>query len=321
MKKVFAEFMIFSAACFFASAEDFRVAKIHEISIPQNYAPQTVQSGIFDGIAISLPDDKTFISGIEISIKIPEIIATWRDTVAYSFYKNIAPDANKNRIDYSGNRISFNTLPGRLTHTVYVPLNKKFTIKNTPYATVLEQNYSDEGTLFLRFTLAMKGAPEALEQAVLNVTVKPVLSDEGLLDVDFEYPGENAETFSAYIDDIPAGDFSKPRLLKTGQHHLSITSSAYRNEMRTFIIEQAAKTNITVKFKGIEPTVRILSPENAKIIFDGTELSDKDEFTVESGAHSVSFIIGDYEIKKTFNAVNGRSYTVNLNIDATVTEE
>ena len=33
-----------------------------------------------------------------------------------------------------------------------------------------------------------------------------------------------------------------------------------------------------------------------------------------------SFILGDYEIVKTISAMNGRTYSVNLNVDATISE-
>ena len=58
------------------------------------------------------------------------------------------------------------------------------------------------------------------------------------------------------------------------------------------------------------------------LAIDGEKLdSPKEPFVITQGPHTVKFTIGDYEITKTFDAINGRSYSVNLNIDASVTEE
>lgn len=322
LKKLIFPLAALTALILPSTAESFRVAKTHIIEIPQNYEPVSTQSGIFDGIAIKLPQDKTFITGIEISIKVPQTVAAWRDTVAYMFYGSLSPVPDSARIDYQGEKLSVDTIPGRLSHTVYVPLTRKFNVKSTPYAKTLDVIPSAQGgTVFMRFTLAMKGAPETLESAVLEVSARPVLSDEGYFTLDIQKPEGKDGDYSVYIDDTPATDTEKA-VLKDGEHRLSITSEAFRNEVRTFIVEQAKLTRIKVELRGIEPLIRIVSPENAAITLDGESVEPSNgPFEVSSGAHIVKFVIGDYEIVKTVNAVNGRSYTVRLEVDATVTEE
>lgn len=328
MKKLFAHrkkiiFSLLLLVAFFCQAEPFRVAKTHKIQLPQNYESVSATVGIFDGLAIYLPSDTTFISGIELNIKVPESVATWRDTVAYFLYDGILPRPTDDTIDYSGNKLTVNTVPGKLNHTVYVPLNKKFSVKQSPYANILSRiPNSEEGFVFIRFQLAMKGAPESLEHALFDISAKPVLSDEGFYSLTVHEPKGKSESYAIYIDDSLISGKPNSILLKTGEHHLSITSEGYRNETRTFIIEQAKTTSQTVTLKGTEPTLRIVSPENAKIIFDGQDFtSPKEPFIITTGDHSVKFIIGDYEVTKTLQAVNGRSYTVSLNVDATISED
>ena len=74
--------------------------------------------------------------------------------------------------------------------------------------------------------------------------------------------------------------------------------------------------------RGIEPLIKIIAPENANIQFDGNSITDtKNIFSTTPGDHVIKFTIGDYEVIKTINAVNGRSYTVSLDIDASVSED
>ena len=148
------------------------------------------------------------------------------------------------------------------------------------------------------------------------------MSNEGYFSREVSKPEEKNENFSIYIDDSFIPSIPQKMLLREGEHHLFVTGETFRNEVRTFIVEQAKLTSLKVALRGIEPEVKILSPENASIYFDGEELdSPKEPFVITQGPHTVKFTIGDYEITKTFDAINGRSYSVNLNIDASVTEE
>ncbi len=316
-------FSLFLINCFFVYGETFRVAKLHELIINDDYTSAPQFSSIFDGVVITLPQDKTFITGIELNIKVPQIVASWRDTVAYIFYDNISPIPNANTIDYSGDKVSINTIPGQLNHTIYIPLNEKFNLKSTPYAKKIENiPLIENKKIFFRFILAMKGAPESLEYAQLEISAKPVLSNEGYFSLNVNQPSGKNNIYSVYIDDEKLSDKFSNLVLKEGEHHLSITSDSYRNEVRTFIVEKAKHTKLSVDLRGIEPIIKIISPENAKVSLDGRLLSDvKENLTVSQGLHTVKFTIGDYEIIKNVNAINGRTYTVNLTVDATVNEE
>ncbi len=322
-KKSVISLFLFNICLCALNAETFRVAKMHALTIPQDYSEVSATLGIADAVTIKLPHDKTFITGIELSLKVPQIVATWRDSVAYAFYEKLDPLPAEKKIDYSANRISLYTIPGKLTHTVYIPLNDKFNVKNNPYARIIEEKLNPENDLiFVRFMLAMKGAPEELEYAKLELTAKPVLSDEGYFSLDVEKPQDKQDGYSVYIDDNFITSSLEKIVLSKGEHHLTVSGDSYRNEIRTFIVEQAKTTQLKVELRGIEPEVKIVSPRNAAIFFDNEPVENsKEPFIITQGSHTIKFVIGDYEITKTLNAENGRSYTINLNIDASVTEE
>ena len=304
-------------------AESFRVRAVTPVSFTDLFTEIRAKAGINDAILISLPDDMTYISGIELHFKIPEIIASWRDTIAYSLYDELSPRPSEKNIDYSGTRISVGTFPGRLSHTIYIPLTDDMNLKDSPYHEKLSVvPNTKERFIFFRMQLAMKGVPEAFEDAAFDFTAKPILINKGKLHLSITEPKSAGSSYSVVIDSNPVAAGTKDILLSLGEHHLSITSEDYRNEVRTFRIEQAKTTDLTVKLRGIAPLLKIASPENALVFFDGNAIENtKDAFEITPGDHTVRFVIGDYEVVRTVTAVNGRSYNVNLSIDATVSEE
>ena len=329
----FATILCFSTLTLQNYAESFRVHKLHNVELAGNFETKNIKIGINDAICVNLPGDMTFIDGIEVSMKVPQIIAEWSDTVVYSAYENLNPAPSEEKIDYSGNRLSVHTIPGRLSHIINIPLKTETEIKESPYAYLLTdlQNIAEK-FVFLRFQLAMKGVPESFESAMFDINIKPILLNKGKLSLNISSPEKSSvsdevsgiKQYSVYIDEklITNNPEYKGILLETGEHHLALTSESYRNEVRTFRIEQAAETKLQITLKGIEPEIKIVSPENAAVFFDNEPLENiKTPFITTPGEHSVKFIIGDYEVVKNFSVVNGRTYTVNLDINASVTED
>ena len=110
-------------------------------------------------------------------------------------------------------------------------------------------------------------------------------------------------------------------ILDAGTHYISMVSDYYRNETRTFSIEPGKTTRVEVELRDIAPTLQFIAPDNTKIFLDEIEIPyTKDAFVISQGEHRIRFVVGDYETIKTIQAVNGRSYVVNLSLDVEVTE-
>ena len=329
-KKDFSLFALIILGAFSAFSENFRVRKVIPVELTNINDKITVESGINDALFVTLPEDLTYINGLELSFKIPEIIATWRDSVAYTLYDNLSPAPDGKNLNYYGERVHLDTLPGKLSLTLHIPISSDFSIKDTPYSTKLPVFKNFKKGFFLRFMMVMKGVPENLEDSILEITAKPVLKNEGSLNLNIELPdstsasqsdSENEKKFSVFIDDIPVQNYSN-HLLSTGEHHLSVVSDFFRNELRTFRIEQAKSTSLSVKLRGIEPLLKILCPKDTQVFLDDNPVTASEEpMTITQGEHKVKFLLADYEIVKTISVINGRTYSVNLNVEASVTEE
>lgn len=307
------------------NAEVFRVHKTHILQMPETGEIQC-SLGINDAVEIRLPQDTTFIQGIEVEVKIPEVISRYQGSVAYSLYTGITPSPSSDKIDYSGSRENIDTLPGRLSMNLTIPTTKTHTIKTSPYTNIQPVIYSNSDSIFIRFQLVMKGIPESFDQENLVLIAKPIYTDKGIIQVETIYPFDAESNpikkpYSIIIDEQPVTMEQKGVILDTGMHHLSIVSDFYRNETRTFTIEQAKVTNIQIQLRDIAPTLQILAPKDTIIFLDEMPLENpKEPFIIMQGEHTIKMQLSDYEITKTIQATNGRSYTVNLTLDLEIEE-
>lgn len=326
--KTFSRNLILLGALALASAlhaENFRTHGAKVIELEDSFDKKTEQVSVNDSIAVMLPGDTTFIQGIEINIKIPKVVAEWRDSVAWSLYSSISPKPESGIIDYSGTRVETGTFDS-LSLNLLVPVEKNNTIKKDAYSRLSEfiANKRD-GFVFLRFQLVMKGVSEDLLNARLSVSAKPILIDKGLISVKASGPeGKAADPFSVFVDgkqvdtDTVTG---KGLIADTGDHSISIVSSSYRNEVRTVTVEQAKTTEVNLTFRDIKPLIRLAAPENTRIFFDDSEYrAPVEPFHTTQGDHTVKFIIGDYEIVRSVTVSNGRSYNIAISLDAQVNE-
>lgn len=323
-KKIFFIFIFFTIFLLSLSSESFRIRKLIPVQISgTSTEEQNITCGINDSIALFLPEDRTYIDGIEIKMTIPPSVAEWRDSVACSLYEAIKPTPSSNQIDYSGKRVFVTTIPSKLSWILQILSQDETNSKPSQYATKInflptqESNFS-----FLRFQPAMKGIPDDTMNAQFKLSIKPILKNKGKLILNVASLNESKNNYTVYIDDKPITEAADNFILNTGMHKLNIISDEYRNEVQTFIIEQAKDTILNIQLRSLEPTILLQAPENTKIFLDETEIKQRETpITTTEGEHKLKFIFGDYEIIRMVNIQKGKSYTINLAVDLQITEE
>ena len=305
-------------------AESFRVGKVHEVSVLQSSDSEAIAKlGINEALAITLPNDQTFIEGLELKFEIPEAVASWMDSVACSVYSNITPTPKASQIDYSGTRAYVRTLPGKLSWVLQIPLKKDNSIKSNNYTTKVDTIVTpSKNVLFVRLQPVMKGVPEETLNSIIPITVKPILSNKGLLALNLMSPEEKLAPCTVFIDEkITQLPPDNKILLETGIHNVSIISEEYRNEVRTVRIDMAKVTELSVAMKSIEPTLLITAPEGTEVLLDDVKCTIiGKEFVISEGDHKIRFSIGGYEIVRTITATKGRTYTANFSLDLDISE-
>ena len=314
-------------------SETFRVAKCHVINLKEETDFADSQKlGLNDALAIYIPEERLFLEGIEIKMEIPEDIAMWRDCCGAYIYDSIRPAPTSQQIDYSGSKIFFGVVPGKLSWILQIPLTKNAQFKTNQYTKTIEAIPSAKGNfIFLRLQQIMKGVPEEVMNSKINFTVRPILSDKGLLKIKLELPQLEEEqtpspenNITIFIDNevSPAEDSEKGILLASGIHNVNVISENYRTEVRKVRIDPAKKMELAITLKSIEPTVIITAPEGASVFLDDEKFEALGkEVVITEGDHKISCGIGDYQIVRSLSVTKGRSYKVNLTVDLQISED
>ena len=157
-------FSLFAMLTIPVFAEQFRVAKLHTVSISEDVNSEAEAAlELNDALAIFLPESRTFIEGIEIKMSIPEETALWRDCCACIVYDSVNPSPATAQIDFSGNKIFFEVLPGKLSWFLQIPITETKQFKTNQYTTRLEKKPELSGNyIFLRLQQVMKGVPDSV---------------------------------------------------------------------------------------------------------------------------------------------------------------
>ena len=326
-------FTAFFFAPFILSAETFRVGQCHVVNLKEETDFSAVKKlGLNDSIAIYLPEERLFLEGIEIKMDIPEETAMWRDCCGAYVYDGIRPAPSEQQIDFTGNKIFFGVLPGKLSWVLQIPLTQNASFKTNQYTKTIEKIPSAQGNfVFVRLQQVMKGVPDEVMNSKITFNVRPILSDKGLVTIGFEYPQsenqsetEELSNITVFVDNAPYSQqaVAEGLLLTSGIHNVSVISENYRTEVRKVRIDQAKKSELLIELKSIEPTVIITAPEGAIVYLDDQLFESLNkEFVLTEGDHKVRCVIGDYEIVRTLSVSKGRTYKVNLTVDLQISED
>lgn len=330
---LFAFLLCFAASLDFGilNAESFRVKKTVFLNLANSglsesngetdsSLSETIFAGINDCICINLPSDLTFIQGIELNIKIPQAITRCPNTIIYSLYDNISPVPSAKTIDYTGQELYTGVYPGLLSLTIQIPLVKGNTIKKTPYADKTLIPEHSRNFVFLRNQLAMKGIPEEVYSAQFEISAKPILINKGRLII--KTNSAQLKNMAITVDDkIVELDKNNSCLLKPGLHNITITADSVRNENRSCMIEAAKNTVLEVNLKSTTPVLSINIPQGTQVFVNNqmTEIKNK-SLSLPPCEYTLKFILGGYEVVKQLTVQEGRTYSINVTLNADILE-
>lgn len=314
-----------------AGAEELRTIVAGTAAI-SGEVPEGVKFSVAynEAVAITLPKESPFIQGFEIEVKIPQAAVNFPGALAYELWRRLDPAPDKNRFGYEGDRIITQPLPPRGSLVLQVPIRKDHNLKTTPYATVLPTILeARDFPLVFKFYAISKGMPPELENAEFQVRIRPLLTDEGALRLSLRFPdGADKSSVALSLDDkrLPDGRYLDGRellVLKAGTHYLRVSSEKFRDESRTFTVDQGRILDLVVELQDTTPLLVIEAPDSAQISIDGQRLvkEQRTSLNVEVGEHTVSCRIGDYVITRKFSAYRGKTYRLVLSVDLQVQEQ
>lgn len=307
-------------------AENFRIAKLHTVEIAEDADfTSTLKMTLNDALCILLPESMEYIDGLELRFEIPEAVALQKSCCEFSIYDNVLPYPKQDQIDYSGNKIFRGVLPSKLSWIVQIPFSKNNNLKSNQYTTKIGQvpNLS-ENYVFVKLRQLISILSSEAEDTQISVTIKPLLSKKGKLNINLVCPDDNIESCAIYIDDYAynMNTIKGGILLDSGIYSISVISEYYRTEVRKIRIDQAKQTDITINMKSIEPTLLIIAPGGVKVFLDDQLCPTiGKEFIISEGKHRLKFKVGDYEYIRQFNVIKGKSYKANISIECQIQDD
>ena len=168
-----------------------------------------------------------------------------------------------------------------------------------------------------------KGLPDEFENMTFNLTVRPILGDEGAVRLVPRFPPQlRNRPFTVLINDEVVNNISEQILLREGEHHLVVLSDDYRNESRRFFVEKARIIDLILELQDPTPIIVFEGPQNAHISLNNTQIVNINEpITIEPGTHEVKYQIGDYTLIRSINIQRGKNYRIAMAVDLTIQEE
>jgi len=305
--------------------ETFRTTLKGSVEVsPLKPEGKTITLTYIDAMTVNLSSDSKFLRGIELEFKVPQIYLKYRSSVGMALYTGIKEIPKPGVVDFQIERLGFEIIPAKLQAVYQIPLRSGHGLKTSPYVTVPTGIIRPQSfPLVIRLMPLIKGLSEEVKTMEFGLTIRPIVADEGALKLKVRTPeAMKDKPFTVLIDDEVIPDFSNERILKTGEHHLSIVSEDFRSESRTFIIERAKTLDLAVELRDTIPVLQFEAPENAKVYFDDVLLSNtRQPVSTEPGEHTVRFQVGDYSVVKQLTIEKGKTYKIALTVDVSVHEE
>jgi len=308
-----------------ASAETFTATSVHTLSVSSLSDKKSVSAGINDAVEIILPKDEDYIQGIEVTFRLPQRIAEKHENLSWSLYKDtqaITPDEASPV--YSGTRIAMGSFGIYLSLVLKIPLYPNSAIKRDAYSYYIPNTSGSYGEkLLVRIQGARQFSEEELKLYPVEISAKPIFTEKSRLFIRLRPPaGKEVQPCTVFVDGKPCTIEKSGMLVSPGIHDISVTSDFYRNELRAVTVEGAKDTHVEIDLRDIAPLLRIIAPEGTKIFMDEQPVANMQAyFPLTQGEHTLRLKLGNYEIIRSISVQNGRSYSVNLTLEASVTEE
>ena len=316
--------LLLSLATARVQAESVRasVVGVHTVSLSRQEGT-TLSFSYNSSSFIQIEGDARFLRGIEIELRVPQSFLPYHDSLAVVIYDELNRSPEQGIVNLECRRVVSEVLPEK-TQTIYqIPLREGHGLRTSPYATVLTDVQTPSSFPILFRLMAVKSIPTEVERMTFTINVKPILSDEGALRINFRYPeGFRDRPLTVLINDAPIRNPEQEILLKEGEYRLAIQSNDYRNQNTRFVIERGKTTPLTIELQDPRPRIIFEFPENARVFLDNVAITNlRGPIPVEPGVHEVRFQISDYSIIRTLSVQRGRTYRVALSLGVEISED
>jgi hypothetical protein len=283
----------------------------------------SIPLGYVSSVIIKLDQDIRFFKGVELELTVPQAYLAYQGSLAFAIYGELDSLPNSGIADLQGRQILLEPIPNKIQTIYQIPIRSSHGLRSSPYVSVPTDIVPPSSfPLLFRLLPISKGLNPEVESLTFQLSVKPILSDEGAIRITTRYPLQLPEKpFTLLIDDRVIENRGEEQILKEGEHHLVVLSEDYRNESRRFFVERAKVLDITLELQDSTPMILFEAPEEARIFFDGVQVEQSlTPLPVEPGIHEVRFRVSDYSVIKPVTVQRGKTYKVALTVDINIQE-
>jgi hypothetical protein len=307
-----------------AFGEEVRVNIAGRAEVTQDKPAAVINLGYTDSGLVSITGDTRFMRGIELELVAPGVWPQHQGSLALAVYTLSDKPPQTGIADITGRRVYYEILPGKIQNVYQIALRERHSLRTTPYVTLVGEVIPPAAfPILVRIQPVMKGIGEEIENAVFQLNVKPVLSDEGLVKITPHYPPSlPVLPVTALIDDRLVENIGEEQLLREGEHQLVLLSQDYRNENRRFIVERGKTHELSINLQDLIPLIIFEAPAEADVFLDNAKIDDTSApLPVEAGQHEVKIQVSDYALIKPLLVERGKTYRVTFTADLHVAEE
>ncbi len=302
-------------------AEDIRISVPYAVTISSlNPSGETVKLKYNEAVGIQIAANDSFLQGIEIEIKITKEMLPYIGGIGWTIYGKVSPAFSKTRYDYQGTQLFFQPLPERISIVLQIPTDKNHTLKTNSFATVLPFLATpDKFPLLFGFFMLGKGVSKILEDSYFNITIKPIIKNEGSIVFSFTPPNIDLKNVSVFVDDIKYSLTDRVLFLKKGTYTVRVSAEGYKEEVFTVTIIPAQSTNIQVSFTSAVPVLLFSLPDNAIVLINGKQIDwSQNGYEIDPGEYQLTIKIGDYVLSRKITVVAGKKYTISLEMNLVI---
>ena len=277
---------------------------------------------IEDNWGILLGEEREFLRGLEIEVKLPEEAAIYRGTYAVFVYRKVSPLPDVSKASYQGTLLFYKIIEERRRLFIQIPLATATGFPGAP-DTYIHRTPLQQGDFPLVFAIVpvMKGIPEQAMRALFHAELRPLYKNIGKLHVAF--PGEDAsiQGIKVFIDDKERSVPPEGLLLEPGIYKVRAEKPDFAPFTATVGIDRGKTTSVEAVFLKKEASLRISAPIGSRAFLDGESVILDNPFPVDAGEHILAIKLGDYQLNKRFTVEFGKNYSVSLHLDILINED
>jgi hypothetical protein len=275
-----------------------------------------------DSVLVFLGPDTRFVRALEFELSAPQEWLPFPESLAVGLYSHMSAVPENGPAEIEALPLYFGPLPSKI-HSVYVlPIRERHGLRDTPFAVLADTVLPEGFPLLLRLSPIAK-TDGGLSAIRFQLNVKPVFSDEGALVINIHRPEARPNgSYIVLLDEQALEDPAAERIVREGEHNLTVVSNDYRGENRRLVVERGKTNIVSVTLRDITPLIIFEAPLEARLFVDGEPAARTSApLAVAPGPHEIRALISDYTLVKNVLIEKGKTYRVVFTIDLLIQED